>query len=234
KKKPGKLLFAILPGVGYSLVTGINAVTSLNVSFYTGKISTTYLSSITTVAEVSLFKHQIIIPVESIIWTKGNKYLWLGDWRYYKYPTPTFGLGGHSVLSNADLIDYSYIRIYQEVLKHLYSKFFAGIGYNFDYHFNIKEKGLGDFQQYNTNATKTTSSGLLLHCLYDSRKNINNPLQGFYSSIAYRNNSTFLGSDHNWQSLLLEFRKYIKLSSHSNNVLAFWSYNWFTFGGKPP
>jgi outer membrane protein assembly factor BamA len=70
--------------------------------------------------------------------------------------------------------------------------------------------------------------------LYDSRKNINNPLQGFYSSIAYRNNSTFLGSDHNWQSLLLEFRKYIKLSSHSNNVLAFWSYNWFTFGGKPP
>ena len=46
---------------------------------------------------------------------------------------------------------------------------------------------------------------------------------------------TFLGSDNNWQSLLVEYRAYRRFPNlSSNNVLALWSYNWFTFGGKPP
>jgi outer membrane protein assembly factor BamA len=232
--KPDKLLFACLPGIGYTLVTGLTAVVSNNVSFYTGKSSDTYLSSITSNDEFSLFNHQIIIPIESNIWTKGNKYNLLGDWRFYKYPSYTYGLGGHSSLSNADLIDYSYIRIYQEVLKRLSNNYYAGIGYNLDYHWNIKELGSGDFQQYSNNTTKTVSSGLLLHLLYDGRKNVNDPQKGYYASLAYRPNFTFLGSDQNWQSLILDFRKYFKLSDHSDNILALWSYNWFTFGGKLP
>ena len=43
-----------------------------------------------------------------------------------------------------------------------------------------------------------------------------------------------MGSDANWQSLLLEFRSYIKFPDNSRNILAFWSYNWFTLGGNPP
>ena len=43
-----------------------------------------------------------------------------------------------------------------------------------------------------------------------------------------------MGSDQNWQSLYLDFRKYIKLSPHSDNVLAFWNLDWFTFGGNAP
>jgi hypothetical protein len=44
-----------------------------------------------------------------------------------------------------------------------------------------------------------------------------------------------MGSDNNWQSLLLELRKYIPVSPSKRNVLAIWSYNWLTLGGgKPP
>jgi hypothetical protein len=43
-----------------------------------------------------------------------------------------------------------------------------------------------------------------------------------------------MGSDANWQSLLLEFKGYKKFPAESDNIIAFWSYNWFTFGGKPP
>jgi hypothetical protein len=234
KVKPGKLLFAILPGVGYTLVTGLTFVTSSNVSFYTGKPSTTNLSSVSSISEFSIFDHQILIPLESNIWTKGNKFNLLGDWRYYRYPTYTYGLGGSSSLSKADLIDYSYVRVYQEVLTKIHSNYYAGLGYNLDYHINIKEKGVGDFQTYNDNATQTVSSGMLFHLLYDDRKNVNNPLQGSFGSISYRPNLTYLGSDQNWQELLCEFRKYIKLSPNSDNVLAFWNLDWFTFGGKVP
>ncbi len=237
--KPGRLLFTFLPFIGYTLETGAEAIASVNVSFYRGHKKANNLSSISTNSQYSLFNHQIIIPIILNIWSKGNTYNWLGDYRYYKYPTYTYGLGGQSSLSKSDLIDYSYIRIYQEVLKNISPDFFAGLGYNMDYHFNIKEYGAGeignltDFQKYSLD-TKTISSGLVFHLLYDGRRNLNNPENGSYASITYRHNFTFLGSNQNWQSLLFDFRKYIKLSSNSENILAFWSFNWFTFGGKSP
>ena len=43
-----------------------------------------------------------------------------------------------------------------------------------------------------------------------------------------------MGSDENWRSLLIDMRKYFKLSQHSRNILAFWSYTWLTLSGKPP
>jgi len=234
--KPGKLLFAVFPAVGYALQTGTTAILATNLSFYTGKSDNTNLSSFAINPTFSLGHHQVLLPVISNIWSKGNKFDFLGDWRYYKYPTYTYGIGGRTLLANADLINYSYIRVYQEVLKQIAtSKFYAGVGYNFDYHFDIKEEGTGtDFQQYNANAQRTISSGMLLHVIYDNRKNINQPKNAFYGSLSYRYNSTFLGSDQNWQSAQLEFKKYIKLSHHSNNVLAFWNLNWVTFGGLPP
>ena len=232
--KPGKLLYACLPGVGYTLVTGLTFVVSNNVSFYTGNYKSTYLSSITTNAEFSLQRGQIIIPIESNIWSKNNNFNFLGDSRFLNYPSYTYGLGGHSSLKNADLIDYSYIRVYQEMLKHISSNYFVGLGYNLDYHYNIKEIGTGDFQTYNKNATQSISSGVLLHFIYDGRINVNSPLQGYYISVAFRPNLILLGSNQNWESLQLDLRKYIQLSSNPHNILALWSYSWFTAGGQVP
>jgi outer membrane protein assembly factor BamA len=235
--KPGKLLFAPFPAIGYALQTGTTAILAMNLSFYTGAISTTNLSSFAINPTMSLDHNQFLLPVIANIWTKGNKLNFLGDWRYYRYPTYTYGLGGHTSLDNADLIDYSYIRVYQEVLKEISSsKFYAGFGYDLDYHFGIEDEGGGatDFKTYNGTAQKTVSSGLLFHLLYDNRKNTNYPENAFYGSFSYRYNSTLLGSDQNWQSAQLEFKKYFKLSPNSDNVLAFWNLNWFTFGGLPP
>ena len=75
---------------------------------------------------------------------------------------------------------------------------------------------------------------MVLRLLYDSRLNQINPNNGFYANIVYRPNYIFLGSDNNWQSLLLEFKKYLKLTKNSKNILALWSYNWLTTGGSPP
>jgi hypothetical protein len=235
KTKTSKVFYAGLPGVGYKIVTSVAAVASINASFYLGKSSDTYLSSVTTYSEYSFKYHQVIVPIISNIWSKENNYNWLGDLRYYHYPSYTYGLGGYSVLANADPVSYSYLRIYQEGLKHIQSDFYAGLGYNLDYHYSITSKDPGQFEQYNGNATKTVSSGLLVHFLFDARKNINTPISGgYYASFVYRSNLTFFGSNQNWQSVIMDFRKYIKISANSDNTLAIWSYNWFTFGGKVP
>ena len=42
------------------------------------------------------------------------------------------------------------------------------------------------------------------------------------------------GSGADWQSLLIDVRKYIRLNTHTQNVLAIWSYSWLTLNGIPP
>ena len=78
------------------------------------------------------------------------------------------------------------------------------------------------------------SSGLVGILSYDNRKNSINPEKGLYAKLEYRPNTTWMGSNTNWQSLTIDARKYINFPNGSRNVLAFWSYNWLTLSGKPP
>jgi len=232
KIPPWKILPSFAPAIGYTLEAELQASLAFNFSFYTADQTNTNLSVINTGGQYSIL-HQLIVPVISNIWSSNNKFDFLGDWRYYKYPSYTYGLGSNTSESNADEVDYSYIRVYQEALRHFNSNYYFGFGYNLDYHYDITDiSRVTDYVQYNGNTIQTTSSGVVAHFIYDSRTNINNPKDAFYGSIIYRDNSTILGSSQNWQYVQLEARKYFKLSAH--DVLALWSWNEFTFGGNAP
>jgi hypothetical protein len=236
-EKSGKLHTSFLPGVGYALATKFAVAAAANGAFYTDNAEDANLSVVNALFVYSQLK-QLTIPIQSIIWTKGNKYNFQGDWRYYQYPQYTYGLGGHTSLENADLINYSFVTIHQTVAKHIKGDLYAGVGYDLDYHWNITESGnedgsITDYQRYG-GTNKSVSSGASLHLLYDGRRNAINPPEGFYANIVYRDNLSQLGSDRNWQSLLMDIRKYYKFPACSNNVLAFWSYTWLTLGGTPP
>lgn len=234
KLQPGKLYLALVPSVGYTLEGNWLANVSVNTSFYTANPALTNLSTLNYGTQYDL-NHQLIVPITSDIWLKNNTINLLGDWRYYKYPSYTYGLGGNTLLSNADLINYSYFRFCQEVLGHFGSFFYLGGGYNYDNHFDITEEGSNvDFNLYNKDATQTISSGPIVHFAYDSRSNINNPHNAFYGSVSYRYNAVSLGSTQQWQSAFMELKKYVQLSPSSPNVLALWSWNVFTFGGNAP
>jgi hypothetical protein len=240
KLKPGKLYNSYAPVPGYTIVNGFLIIVASNFSFLTGTIDSTNVSTISFNPNYSLSYQQVMLPLVFNIWTKKNKLNILGDWRYYYYPTYTYGLGGQTSFFNSDLINYSYIRLYQEVCKQIPStKFYVGVGYDLDYHFDIKKIGsVGagtNFTAYNGTSTNSISSGPAINILYDSRKNSNNPINNsFYSNLTYRNNLTFLGSTQNWQSIYMDSRAYLKLFRRSDNMLCFWNLNWFTFGGKVP
>jgi len=233
--KPGKILTSIFPAVGYSLSNGVTFILASNFSFYTDNLNSTNLSVISLNPLYSL-KQQTIIPLISSIWLKDNKINILGDYRFYQYPSLTYGLGGKRLLSQSDSVDYSYIKISQEALYTICHNFYGGIGYNLDYHYNIQNLSDDDRQylRYTDGATTTISSGWVARLKYDSRTNINNPKNAFYADFVYRDNLTAIGSTNNWQEIDLEFRKYIQLSKYPNNVLAFWSWNEFTYGGTVP
>jgi len=236
KIKKGKIYLSFIPAIGYTVQTSFTAVATANISFYTDQPTNSNISTIYASANFSLL-HQIVIPVITNIWSKGNEFDLLGDYRYYKYPSITYGLGGHTSLTDADPINYSYLRFYQVAAKEVFPDFLLGVGYNLDYHYDIidygkTDKEVSDFKTYGFKST-SVSSGISGNLLYDTRRNSNNPQGGWLVNVTFRPNLTYLGSDNNWQSLFTEVRKYIKLPGKSHNVLAIWNFNWFTFGHAP-
>jgi outer membrane protein assembly factor BamA len=173
------------------------------------------------------------------IWTVKNKYNILLDYRFLKYPSTTYGLGPATTDDNAYTLNFNYIKFHQTILKKLYKQLYAGVGFYYDHFWNISEVdppvGIKtSFQRYGANETET-AAGFVARILNDKRDNQINPATGSYSSIVYRPNYRFLGSDNNWQSLQTDYRKYIRFPGRSKNVLALWEFNWFTLGNtKPP
>jgi hypothetical protein len=235
RHKVGETHLSILPAFGYSLQTGFAAVLSGNIAFHTSNSESQKLSSILASLNYTQYK-QLIVPLQASIWSKGNKYNLTVDWRYMKYPSTTYGLGLKTSLVDAYRIDFSYLKIHETVFRSVAPNFYAGLGYYLDYLWNIKEVNVSDttiFKRYSL-TSKEIASGIAFRLLYDSRINQINPINGFYANIACRPNFTFMGSHSNWASLLVEFRKYIKLPTRKKNVIALWSYNWLTVNGKPP
>jgi hypothetical protein len=236
-KEKGTLYVAALPAAGYSLNTETAITIGANAGIFTDDVDSVNLSTFNFNPTYTT-KRQILLPFQSNVWTPGNEYDILGNWIYYKYPELTYGLGGHTLESAGEQVDYRYILFRETVLKRIYPDLYAGVGYVLDSHWDITDAGLpggriSDFQRYGE-TSKSISSGYTLDLLYDTRQNPINPPKGYYASLVYRNNSTFLGSDGNWQSMILDLRSYFKLSADSRNVLAFWSYDWFVLRGTPP
>jgi hypothetical protein len=232
KDSTRKVLYSIVPAVGYTLSTGFTGLLTANAAFYLSDPATTNISSISSSFIYTQY-NQITVPLLANIWTKDNGYDIVIDWRYFKYPQDTYGLG-ESSLQDADNIDYSHIRLHQSLLKSVGNSFYVGAGYFLDYRWHIKQAGTNEDVK-NYGLTKSSvSSGPLLTLLFDDRKNSINPLKGTYANVQYRPNMTELGSNNNWQSLVLDVRQYINFPSGSQNTLAFWNYTWLTVKGKPP
>jgi hypothetical protein len=222
-------LSSAVPGGGRAIFTATTA------GFYMGDRSTTYISSVT-FAPYFNFHGRYGLPFRSNVWLKDNKWLIQGDTRYLVYPQNTWGLGGHAPEFNKFVVNYEYTRFYQSALKRITSYLYAGFGYNLDYYIDIEtdKNALQRFTGYpygTTSDHNSFSSAFTLNLLYDSRNNQFNPLPGAYANVVYRMNTHAFGSDANWQSVYIDLRKYISLTSaNQQNKLAFWAYYWKAFG----
>ena len=228
--------FSLIPVVGYSLHTGLTGVIATSTTFYSDN-ERKKNSRILINGNYSVY-HQYWFTVISNIFFEKVKLHLTGDTRYYKFPTITYGLGPKSTFSNPLHIDYSYLRFYQVAFREIAPNLFVGMGYNLDLHWNIEADSvpgsdLDQFVRYQK-GNQSISSGISLNIQYDNRKNAVNPQNGIYANIQVRPKLTFLGSNKNWQSLLIDIRRYLKLPVSSNNILAFWSYNVITLSGTPP
>ncbi len=236
-----RVTFSFLPfGTNVPGGTGRALVTSTTAGIYFGPRNTTNIST-ASFAPYWNFGRRFGLPLRTSIWLPDNAWTIQGDTRFLVYPQFTWGLGNNQA-DRRSLENYKYIRFYQTALKRIKPYLYAGLGYNLDYHFNIKSDepniNLPDFTDYPVGTDGNSfASGVSLNVLYDTRNNSINPLPGAYFNAVYRINPTFLGSNQDWRSLYLDARKYVYMSpnkKNQQNTLAFWSYFWTTFEGDAP
>jgi hypothetical protein len=242
EQKDQKIYFSLLP-IGASVPGGSGRalITATTAGIYLGPRRTTNLSS-ATFAPYWNFHGRFGLPLRTSIWFPGNTRTIQGDTRFLVYPQFTWGLGSRRGTDEKLLVDYKYIRFYQSLLNRVRSYFFAGLGYNLDYHFNIKtDDPLIDLKTYSGypygTGSNSFSSGVSINLLYDTRNNSLNPLPGSYGNVIYRMNPRFLGSNDNWHSLYVDVRKYLSLNAanpNQQNKLAFWSYMWTVLNKNSP
>jgi len=236
--KSGIVFASPVPAIGYSLQTGFEVSLVGNLAFYTGNNTDANISSITSSVNYTQY-HQFLFPIQANIWTNNNKLNIQTDWHYVKFPQATYGLGGYSKLSDEYTIDFSNIRLYTTVFKTIAKDMYFGAGYNFDYIWGAQEinppKGkITDYEKYGV-IPISYASGIILSYLYDSRRNSINAEEGSLLNLLLRPNFKALGSSDDWESIVLDMRKFIPLPFGRHNILALWSYDWFTFNnGKPP
>ncbi|XHR92574.1 hypothetical protein ACFJIV_19765 [Mucilaginibacter sp. UC70_90] len=156
-KKPGKVdsvtskpVISIIPAIGYTLQTGLAGTISGNVIF---RLAPDTRISTITVNPAYTQNKQVIVPIQSNIWSKNNKYDFIGDFRFYKYPQSSFGLGSNSDRDNENPLVYSFFRFHETVLRNITGNFYAGLGYIFDDRWNMYEKGqlngkTSDYERY--------------------------------------------------------------------------------------
>ena len=232
-----KKQFSFIPAAGYSLQTGFAAILSTNLAYYNDTIADEKISSISTSITYTQY-NQTLIPLVADIWTKNNKYNFISDNRYIDYPSNIYGLRGRTDPNKGHQIAFFGTKLHQSVLKSVAKNLYMGIGYYYDHFWNITvldsvtrrlnrviNKQLGSSE---------TASGFALKLMYDSRLNQINPKNGWYINTVLRDSRTFLGSDNDWQSLLVDVRKYIEFPGYSKNTLALWSFNWITLNGVAP
>ena len=232
-----KIESSIVPAIGYSMHT--NWAASVNANFFIRRNAAhaedknnTILTSFT-----YTINHQFMVPIQSNWWFKGNQWNVNIDWRFLKYPSITYGLGARSKLTDANYIDYRYIKLHQTLSHNIAKNWYAGIGLYYDYIYNIQELNpttkLSSFKKYDSSTTEK-AVGPVFKLLYDNRNNPLNACQGWFANVIFRPNLIAFGSGTDWQSLLIDVRKYIRLNTHTQNVLAIWSYSWLTLNGIPP
>ena len=227
-----KYHLSFVPAVGYTLQTGFAGIVSENLAYRVDKSPDTKLSSITTSFTYSQY-NQSIVPLQADIWTKGNKYNIVSDNRFIQYPSDIYGLGGKTDPNKGVTIDFSGLKLHETILKTVTKDLYIGAGIYYDQFWNIAADSMKRRVERNLGKNEI-ASGLAFKALYDNRLNQLNPNNGWYANLVFRPNFKFMGSQTNWQSILLDIRKYITFPGNSKNVLALWSMDWVTAGGNPP
>lgn len=149
----------ILPYVAYNPTKGFQLGAGGTMTWYLGKSRETKQSAASFGAEFTS-ENQKLFQFKSNVFTNSNKWFLQGDWRYYIYSLPTYGVGtgrNDPVPPFPDVpndstpvygwndsfpITYRWFRIHEVFSVRVIENLYLGFGFHFDLHYDVKDKNL--------------------------------------------------------------------------------------------
>ncbi|RLD74902.1 MAG: hypothetical protein DRJ15_17765 [Bacteroidetes bacterium] len=155
-KPPRKTMVLILPNISSNPANGFLLGLGGAAGWFWGPRETTRVSSAGFSAAVTS-KRQFLSFIKTDIYTTNDKLYLQGDWRYYIYKAPTWGLGTNAPdtidipttwsWQGADVeetdgaypLEYNYIKFHEVVNVKIRKYLYAGAGYHLDLYTNISD-----------------------------------------------------------------------------------------------
>ena len=169
------------------------------------------------------------------IFSPQEKYVLTGTMLAQSFPSLFFGIGPDTPKSNEEKFDYSQVLLEPIFLKNLFKRYLffgAGIRYNKINKVEALPNGLLR-NTSQTGALGSTSSGLQLAMLYDSRDNILNASKGLFISLTHGFYGDWLGSSHDFQLTKLDFRYFIQPLGEPSSIVGFHFLSQLSQGDTP-
>ena len=240
-----RLQFTIMPGIGYNPSAGFVIGASANISKYFGDPATTRLSTAVVGASYSS-KQQASLTTRFAMSGADNRWRLDGDNRFQWTSQNTYGLG--TTTTPADLVDtkFTFVRIYDVALYELTKHVYAGAGFHYSLHTNVRPYNEGDpawedsaYVSYSDangfDLKGQTSAGVSVNLMVDTRDNPINASRGWAANVSYRPFfKNVLGGDSSWQETYVDVRSFFSLSKDRRQRLAVWAYGDLGGGGTAP
>jgi len=169
------------------------------------------------------------------IFSPQEKYMLTGNIRVQSFPSLFFGIGQDTPKSNEEEFSYSQILIEPLLLKNMFRKYLffgGGIRYNRISNLDATPDGLLSLSEQ-VGARGSTSTGLQLAMIYDSRDNILNASKGTFIGITHGFYGSYLGGNQEYQLTRFDFRHYMQPFNNPSSILGIQFISHFSHGDTP-
>ncbi len=254
--KPSKThFFLIIPIIGSQPATGFSYGAVAQYTFKGKNLDDKYSS--VNLGATYTEKHQVLINVKNSVMVNNNKIFLSGDWRFYIFSQPNYGLGTGIIPpatrdEDFDLetlkepMNYNYLKFHQTASWEVKNNYYVGAGVHLDWYTTITDENLdiaaGQYtnhynysKKYGFNENEYFVNGLSLNLLYDSRDNQINTNHGMFANINYRFNPALSTNQHASNVLFMEYRYFLPLSKYNEqHVFSVWATGQFVTVGTVP
>ena len=247
--------FLIIPIIGSQPATGFSYGFVTQYTFKGKKVDDKY-SSINLGATFTE-KKQLLINVKNSVMLNNNKMFFSGDWRFYIFSQPNYGLGTDIIPpkyreEDFDLsaleepMSYNYLKFHQTASWEVKNNYYIGAGVHLDWYTTITDENLdilaGQFtshynysKKFDFNENEYFVNGLSLNLLYDSRDSQINTNNGMFANINYRFNPALTKNQYSSNLLFMEYRYFLPLSKYNKqHVFSVWATGQFVTSGTVP
>ena len=247
--------FLLIPIIGSQPATGFSYGFATQCTFKGKKEDDKYSS--VNLGTIFTEKKQLLINIKNSVMLNHNKMFLSGDWRFYIFSQPNYGLGTDIIPpkyreEDFDLtvlqepMSYNYFKFHQTVSYEVKDNYYVGAGVHLDWYTTITDKNLdvsnGQFtnhytysKKYDFNENEYFVNGLSLNLLYDSRDNQINTNNGMFVNINYRFNPALTTTQHPSNVLFMEYRYFLPLSKfNKQHVLGVLATGHFVTSGRVP